>query len=548
MANRVRIIQPWTVDVQPAWTVAGVRSALESHEWGTFTDSAKLWSAMGRDDRLVATLNTRIDGVLGASCKLVPHESDDAAAQRIADELDAEWPTIATRDQLRALIGWRLGIGAALGRLVEKREASRWRYCLDVWDPQFLSFDDYSKTWTVTTQEGDLTVEPGVDGWVLWTGGPRGWMDGLVRSLAIPYLVRSFAWRDWARYSERHGMPILIGAVPAVADDGDKAQFFSDLRDLGAETTITTPQGVGPSGESYDVKLLEATANTWEGFERLITACNVSYAVTILGQNLTTEVQGGSYAAAKVADDVRSDVKRADAEGLYDIGRTQILPLTVAANYGAEAPVPGPSYDVEPPENLTEKATQAKGLADAIAAFNTAGYEIKNLPALAEQFGVELEEAEEPEPAPVPPQFLPPSAAPQPDQDKPAEESQAEGDSEPDGDDDDEAKLHERDHPHTSTVELASGDSPADAPGFVAGQLWIDELGDDGIKRAAAAFSPDLAAVKAIIDGSDSFDEVRSKLHKLYREALPPAALTRLLEKAIILGDLAGRWSVTEDL
>jgi len=84
MPQTSRVILPWTVDVKPTWTVAQVRTALQDHEWGTFTESAKLWSAMGRDDRLTSVLDTRIDGVIGSSCRLVPEDEDDAKAVKIA--------------------------------------------------------------------------------------------------------------------------------------------------------------------------------------------------------------------------------------------------------------------------------------------------------------------------------------------------------------------------------------------------------------------------------------------------------------------------------
>lgn len=554
MAERVKLILPWAPAIQPTWTVAQVRSALNNHELGQFADSAKLWSAMGRDDRLSATMATRIDGLLGAPCEMVAEDSDDKRAATIAEEIGADWPTIAPREQLADLIDWHLGVGVGLARLVEQRQASRWIYTLDVWDPQFLTYSGSERKWSVTTQDGQQDIEPGKDGWIIWSAGPRGWMHGMVRSLAVPWLMRQFAWRDWASYSERHGMPIVKALVPATAEAHDKAQFAADIRALSTETTVTLPQGPNGPGESYDLSLLEATSNTWEGFERLITACNVTYAVRVLGQNLTTEIQGGSYAASKTADQVRTDVKKSDAEAVYALARAQILPLTAEANYGKGAPVPGPSYDVEPAENLTENATAARALGDALSSFKTAGYEVKNLPEVAEKFGLELDEVEPPEPPPVPvppvPPQPPPAApdAPSVGEDMPGDASAPQGT--PGDANGDEQQMADRctcgrEH---GTVALASGDSPADAPGFVAGQLWVDALGDDGIARTAKALQPDLAAVKAVIDNSESFDEVRTKLLKLYRGMLNPESTMRLLERAMILGEIAGRWSVSEDL
>jgi phage gp29-like protein len=529
MTDLARIILPWSPAIQATWTVTQVRAALLEHEQGTFAASAKLWTAMGRDDRLSATVQMRIDGLLGAPCTVVADEDDDATAQRIAEEIGADWPTIAPREQLASLLDWRFGVGVGLARLVEKRTASRWTYNLDVWDPQWLSYSDATRVWTVSTQDGQVDIEPGVDGWVLWCQGPRGWNQGMVRSLSTPWLIRQFALRDWASWSERHGMPIVLAKVPAVAPAPDKSAFFDEIAVLSSETTVALPQGVGPNGESYDLDLLEATSTGWEGFERLITSCNVAFAVRALGQNLTTEIQGGSFAASQTANDVRTDLKRSDAEALYAIARAQILPSTVEANYGKGAPVPGPSYDVEPPEDAKVGAEGARTVGEAVTALRTAGVPV-DANAFAEKYGVPLMSEADQRKAEA-------------EQQKADEATAAKTDAEPAM-----AKMHDCCHDHGETVSLASGDSPAAAPGFVAAQLWTDALADDGIARTAAAFRPDLAAIKAIIDGAESFDEVRTKLMRLYREALPPTAMARLLERAIVLGDLAGRWSVTEDL
>jgi phage gp29-like protein len=355
----------------------------------------------------------------------------------------------------------------------------------------------------------------------------------MVRSLATPWLIRAFAWRDWARYSEKHGSPLVKASVPMVGDAADKADFFDKVRALSTETTVMLPQGATP-GESFDLSLLEATANTWEGFERLITACNVSYAVRVLGQNLTTEVQGGSFAAAKVSDDVRTDIKQNDAEGLYALAREQILPLTVEANYGAGAPVPGPSYAVEPAADRGEQATAIKTFGEALSALKTAGIKPTNIDELAEQYGLEVEEVEPPPPPPV---IASPFAPRAPVDAMP--DAMPEDAATPSAGTDEEAMA--------DRIVLASGAPIEAAPGFVSGQLYVDALATDGVRRSVRAFSPDLAAVKQIIESCTSFDECRSKLLNLYRD-LDANVVMRLLERAFILGDLAGQWSVQRDL
>ena len=56
-------------------------------------------------------------------------------------------------------------------------------------------------------------------------GDYRGWMWGALRAIAEPWLIRHFALRDMARYSERHGMPIIKAYTPAAAKQAQRDRF-----------------------------------------------------------------------------------------------------------------------------------------------------------------------------------------------------------------------------------------------------------------------------------------------------------------------------------
>ncbi len=58
-----RVYIPWTPGIKSSWSVSQVRSALRSLEDGDFSDAAQLVDAMGRDDRLTAVLQTRINAL-----------------------------------------------------------------------------------------------------------------------------------------------------------------------------------------------------------------------------------------------------------------------------------------------------------------------------------------------------------------------------------------------------------------------------------------------------------------------------------------------------
>src|SRR5438094_441501 len=111
-------------------------------------------------------------------------------------------------------------------------------------------------------------------------GEQLGWLDSMVRALAIPWLIRQWARRDWARYSEVHGMPIRKGIVPAKAQEEDKLRFIDEIAQFSSETILRLPQG-SEEGSKFDVQLLEASSQSWEGFQALIGQTDVSIAVTL---------------------------------------------------------------------------------------------------------------------------------------------------------------------------------------------------------------------------------------------------------------------------
>jgi phage gp29-like protein len=220
-----------------------------------------------------------------------------------------------------------------------------------------------------------VEVRIGDPQWLVYAphGIERGWMMSLVRSLAVPWLIRQWGWRDWGRYSEVHGLPTRKGKVPYGASEEDKQRFIQEIASLGTESTIRLPQGATKDDPGFDVELLEAESNTWEGFEKLLVRADTCIAVRIVGQNLTTEVEGGSYAAANVHDRVRNDILRADADSLAEALHRQTLSDYARFNFGDPGLAPLPKWDVEPPEDENAEATAAKTWADAIVTLQATG-------------------------------------------------------------------------------------------------------------------------------------------------------------------------------
>ncbi len=105
-------------------------------------------------------------------------------------------------------------------------------------------------------------------------------------------------------------------------------------------------------------------ANTHATFQAQIDVANTGIAIALAGQNLTSEVQGGSYAAAQVHQRVANVLLAADASALSDTMH-EVLGHWSQHNLGRDRPAPWPVWDLSLPEDL---AKTAGGWSAAVAA------------------------------------------------------------------------------------------------------------------------------------------------------------------------------------
>lgn len=396
--------------------VTSVRETLRLFESGQFQRPAELADVMTRDDRVNGVLSTRVNALLGRKVSLAP-ANDSAKAKEVCDALEPLWERMFPLDQLAALQRWAIHLGVAPGELIWSRTPEAWVPTLKVWHPRYLFWrwsyprvdpeaDVDTGFFALVHADGQLDLEPGDGKWVLLTPGgrhQRGWMSGSVRSLAIPWLIRTWAYRDWARYSEVHGQPTRKAIAPSEAKKEDKDRFFREIRDLGSEPTVLLLRN--DEGEGFDYELEEAQAKTWDGFEALISKTETSIAIAVLGQNLTTE--GGPHVGtADVQDEVRRDYLRADGTSLAGALREQVLRPWAGFNYGDPNLAPIATWDVEPPKDHQASAlaleTAGGALANLNAALASSGKRV-DVEAFAEQFDVPIVDAPIPAPGSLPP-------------------------------------------------------------------------------------------------------------------------------------------------
>lgn len=173
---------------------------------------------------------------------------------------------------------------------------------------------------------------------------------GLARSVAWAYLFKNYDLKDWVTFLEVYGMPIRVGKYENGASEEDKEILLRAVSSIGTDAAAIMPK-------TMMIEFIENKSGGGSGseqYERFADWLDRQVSKAVLGQTLTTEVKGGSMAAAKVHDEVRKDIMRSDArQAAATINRDLIRPI-VDLNYGPRQTYP--RLRMEIPDSVDLKA------------------------------------------------------------------------------------------------------------------------------------------------------------------------------------------------
>lgn len=375
------------------WTLASLKSTVNAHASGMFSSSALLFESMQADDRIQSAINGRVKAVTRCNVSMTPAKAGSARqAARVAKEIEALWPDLFPEQLLEQLLVWTIGEGFSISEIIWEAKDDLWVPRLKVWHPAFIYYDNAQRCFVVQTQEGPVWVRQNDPKWFVYApnGQYRGWLRGAVRSCSIPWIIRQYALRDWARYSEVHGLPQKKIKYPAQSSPPERSAFMNAVKSLGTETSFALPQYDGKDAGQWDVELLEAKDRSWEAFRGLINQCDASITLAIRGTSLTTEVRTGSFAAAKIHKAEDSDYAEADAKKFAQAARQQLLKLYCAYNYGDANLAPTPVISAEEEADLSADADTLNTVADAVQKFETQQWPIDRQ-AVSDKFGILLQ-------------------------------------------------------------------------------------------------------------------------------------------------------------
>jgi phage gp29-like protein len=185
---------------------------------------------------------------------------------------------------------------------------------------------------------------------------------GVMRRLCYPWVLKNYATMDWAAFVEIFGVPPRWAKYPTTWKEGDPriATIHDALEAMAASGTLAVP-------DSVELGALAAggRAGTNSPHELFVEWADRQMSKAVLGQTLTTDTSGstGTYAAAKVHNEVRLDMAQGDAMTVGHVVRRDLLAPIVGYGLGWDWPVPMMAIRIEDPD---EEARQADKLDKAV--------------------------------------------------------------------------------------------------------------------------------------------------------------------------------------
>lgn len=365
--------------------------AEQAADAGNLRPAADICDWLLGDDRISGLLNTRAQSLLGLDPTF--EKAGDKRRSGIAvralegqDDYSAAYPEC----ELVRMIVWGilLGIAPMKHRWVRSDEhGGRLLPMPEFWHPQHLRQDISTRQWkTRVSQIGmggamvdEVDVNAGDGTWILHTpyGGNRPAAMGVWRGLARWALIKHLAMWDKSRLGEKGGLLVAETQpgmlLPTSKEESNKAQrdqLADDLYGRGREGVAVLPPG-------YNLKLVESLSDSRSLYDALIDKANEAFAIRIRGGNLTTQVSGGSLAAAEVQERVGENaIRRFDAQALTTTLHDQSLVWWAQFNFGDRRLTPWPVYTIEDDDDLLKSAQAVSWILDAIQGAPALGFEI----------------------------------------------------------------------------------------------------------------------------------------------------------------------------
>lgn len=156
----------------------------------------------------------------------------------------------------------------------------------------------------------------------------NGLLNGCIDTLIWIYFFKSYGIKDWASYIERYAMPLRVGKYDPMMGSTEKNTLIDAVKNIAHNS-----YAVYPNTAEIDFISDQGKGNSSELFGKYTEYWNEQISIRVLGQTLTTKMEGsGSYAAAKVHDNVRKDIMTSDLKNV-ELVMNQLIRRVMNLNF-----------------------------------------------------------------------------------------------------------------------------------------------------------------------------------------------------------------------
>lgn len=393
---RSEILEKKLVDVYipptPCWNPISVKSAIDMHDRGNTQMSGRLSDSITRDTRIRACLNTLVFGILGLPFEWKWEMSDVGDGGSVLSKT-IYMPTEEDNKCLEITKRWFEDFKASsiLGSIMtnvinigfagmsknwvlesDYKESGEDLYIPECWvfHPSNIWYNTGTYEYYITTFEKGLLIVNDSNNderiqIVKHANAERPWIEGVVRSVGLYYMDKWYALNDWRTYITNNSNPLRI--LETIREDSsrgiDDMSIEQLLIDIAKHQQLGLPVHLP---EGHKLSLLQANVMiSADIFKKKIEQADTEIAIAYLGQNLTTEVQGGSHAAAKVHESVLHDRIRAYTKTLNSALNLLIKDF-YRFNFPPSVRVPIAYFNPEPPEDTDMKIESASKKANTL--------------------------------------------------------------------------------------------------------------------------------------------------------------------------------------
>lgn len=392
-----------------AWDAEMIRAAERSAASGSLSLAAALCGEMIKDDRVSRAIRIRARSLILSPPKWESGAGGKRTALTAERRLDTEedWYTMAPSNQLGDLHQWGILLGIGFAQRVWKNApgSGRWVPTLDTWNPRSFRWEATEKTWRARTKDG-TEVDAGPDRFVIYTpfGVKNPANRGVWSAVAQWWLLKQYAKHDWLKQGQQaRGSTVLkppapVGATMKAGDERDELTAKRKRQALVDSIMAKVEDRVVALPAGWDMDLVQMEASTHATYQAQIELADRGIAIAITGQNLTSDVTGGSYAAASVHKEVEQTLIISDTSALIDTLHDALLTPWAAYHLreGA-AGAPWPAWDTTPPKDRKAEADELTATAAAVTSWNTLlaphGQQV-DIVALAKERGLPLKTLE----------------------------------------------------------------------------------------------------------------------------------------------------------